>query len=53
MCLGLILDNCNITPQGAYNPSKETEVNDVKDGKQHTRLGIHIKFKVVEGEVAF
>jgi len=26
-------------------------VNDVNDGAQYTRLGSHIKFKVVEGEV--
>jgi len=32
---------------------EETEVNDVKDGEQYTRLGSHIKFKVVEGEVTF
>jgi len=30
---------------------EETEVNDVKEGEQYTRLGSHIKFKVVEGEV--
>jgi len=28
-------------------------VNDVKYEEQHTRLGSHIKFKVVEGEVTF
>jgi len=30
---------------------EETEVNDVKDGEQYTRLRSHIKFKVVKGQV--
>jgi len=30
---------------------EETEVNAVKEGEHYTRLGSHIKFKVVEGEV--
>ena len=30
---------------------EETDVNAVNDGEHYTRLGSHIKFKVVEGEV--
>jgi len=30
---------------------EETEVNAVKEGQHYTRLGCHIKFKVVKGEV--
>ena len=30
---------------------EETEVNDVKHEEKYTRLGSHIKFKVVKGEV--
>jgi len=29
---------------------EETEVNDVNDGEQYTRLGSHIKFKAVAGD---